>query len=347
MLPAPPPRPLNGMQGFAKNSALDRTNAGTIMQAGIGAGIGGMQSTMPIAFSLPAFHGSSANFSKFDIEKSRPGYAGTGIYTSPQREIAEQYGKNIYSTSLPYSEKQIMKFDFPIQEQNKSIQKSISRIIKKHGLSDINKSSASGIDVYRSLIDKIEETRPELKGSEAVKMASQEMNSLGIKASQFNIAGREGYAIYSDKGLKIDKKTTTGQGPKEINIQAAPTKIDSVKETAKNIARYYTANPKEAVGALGKGGVLAAVGAGVDYGLQMAVPKATNGSYLGDVYNNLRDFGIAGASGGVGGPLGASIGIGSELVKKTYGVAEEASNLLKYKAQSRQAMKGINSNSRL
>jgi hypothetical protein len=350
MLQAPPLLPPSGMQGFAKNSAFDRTNAGTMMQAGIGAGIGGIQSTMPSAFSIPAFHGSNADFSKFDIEKARAGFAGTGIYTSPERDLAKMYGKNLYSTSLPYSEKQIMKFELPISEQNKNIQKSISSIIKKHGLSDINKSSATGIDLYRSLVDKISSGLDDLGGAErtiATEMASKELNSSGIKGSNFKMANIDAYALYSDKGLKVDKKAASFPTTKEINIPQAPTKVDAVKQTAKNIARYYTANPKEAATALGKGGALAAVGAGVDYGLQKAVPKTTSGSYLGDVYNNLRDFGIAGASGGVGGPLGASIGIGSELAKKTYGVAQEASSLLKYKAQSNQLMRGINRNGRL
>lgn len=303
-------------------------NYQNLMNGGLSAGIGGAQSTMPKSFGLDLYHGSSSKFNVFDVEKSRAGSAGTGIYLTPEKSLAERFGENIYTTYVPYSEKQIMKFDQPVFEQHPSIQKSIENISKKHGI-EIDPSQDAKY-LYAQLVDKIKSNNPDIDHSEAAKMATQEMQSVGIKGSKFQYGDKDAYAIYKDKGLDITGSSSRG----EISIKPDPSKIESAKEMAKNIGRYYATHPAELAKTAGKGLATGAVGAGLEYGLQKAVPVPEQQGYWGDVERNLRNVGIAGASGAVGGPLGSAVSIAAENGRQIYETGKEAAELYRYKKQS-------------
>jgi len=302
----------------------------------VGAGVGGFASNMPSSFSTQAYHGSGQLFDKFEYSKAGMGMYGHGLYFTQNPKVASMYAGNygnVYSVDLPYSKEQFADFHKPISEQSKQVQDSLLKIIKDKGLNKFDEEKSfnkySPSDVY----DKLHKGDP--------KDASNVFREYGIKGHNF---GGESSVVYSDKGINISNiKNKSDKTIKNLgNVSdGIGNKIKDIPSAVSKVGRYYAANPEEIAKGIGKGGVLAAVGAGVEYGLQKAIPKTQGANYFQEVYNNLRDFGIAGASGGVAGPLGASIGIGSELLKKTYDVGKDATGLIKYKIKSDQSIKDI------
>jgi len=316
-----------------------------------GAGVGGVASTIPKNPILSGMHGSPQVFSSFDIAKAVPGAYGSAAYITPDRGVALQHGENIHKFSVPISERQIVDYTKPIGEQHPSIQSSLRSVAKKHGIDIVEDAPSSHIfyllknKITKDVVDKMKgsgDVDPSKLYNEASIRTSSEMNKAGIKAGNFHLHNQEDWpatVVYKTKALEVKPPSAPRTG--EAVVKLEPTKLESAKQAAKNFGKYYAANPEEIAKGIGKGGALAAVGAGVEYGLQKAIPKTQGANYFQEVYNNLRDFGIAGSSGGVAGPLGASIGIGSELLKKTYDVGKDATGLIKYKIKSDQSIKDI------
>ena len=334
----------------------------------LGAGLGGAGSAMPKSFYTPVYHASPHLFNKFDISKIGTGQGesamGKGLYYSLEKNYPKQFAKQwfrdapdgkpssyyYYKAELPYSQEQLLDSSKVVSKQSKSVQKALDPLIKQMYQTgedpariEMLKKGIKANDIYRNLISSHGE-------DEAAKI----MREAGIPGVIYEKSDKKStvknVVMFKDEGThiansqKINPNTFEEAKIKIPSSGVFPKAAEAIKEIPQNIARigrYYAQNPAEAAKGLGKGGAMAAVGAGVEYGLQKLIPKTQGSNYYQEVYNNLRDLGISGASGGVAGPLGASIGIASELAGKTYNVGKDATDLIKSKINAIQAREDI------
>ncbi len=199
--------PLTGPYGAIAGTALK--GIGAVGKASKGAKVKGLSSLPESEDYITAYHGSDADFDKFDISKmgSGEGYQmyGYGFYFTKSKKKAEKYtgpkGKT-YEVDIDIKEDELLDFSKPLHKQpNKAVRKKIDSM------------------------PYLEELKIEVKNN--VKKAKDEIKELENLKTQLKESGSDTIDVYRNQSL--------GTGPR--NLEMIEDAIRGEKQLLKNITQ--------------------------------------------------------------------------------------------------------------